>query len=1090
MAPQLKVKVIRRPVLKLKVLPRFPSSVTVESPLTLDRTGGNYDFSIDVDALATSLNPIITIPASHVTNDSSATGSTGKDVFNTVAQIFNVKAYGALGNGSHADDAAINLALTAIRAAGGGTLWFPYSALGYWVTSAIDIRATSNLLIDGDPGTVIKCSSAFNASDNYLKSSIISGLNFTGTATSTGYAYRNIEVSKNITIDGTNQNVASSPSGGFGYNMAGLETMNIDDVRFYGRIVGCYGNGVCIGNQNPAQTAPSISSTTINVAGTGYAVGNLVDLNGGTAFTKARYQVASVNGSGGVTGVTLVSSGVYITLPVGNVSTTAISGTGINLAMSVTSATVANGIRNPVIEGEIIDTCRGLLPSYASIGEPGGVAGSGIQIGAATNIQVNARFTRIGGPAIDLFNCDTGTCHVDVESVGSTAIGSAQARGIVRSDFGLKRVFISGRAPALELRGNMSSGLSYVFNGGVATSGPIGCSFDLHLDGSIATDSYTPGVMIMGGSIAGTVGNAVGNTGNIFVGNSNAIGVELYDVVESDLNFIVHEPGQAAGKYIALKMFAQVNQAGGGCLNNRLSLVSRDSRALMINNFSDDATGLQAGNILHLGPVAATSGLSINLPDGSYVIGSPGTVSATVNRPAVRDANGILYAVNFIGFLANTATAAGTTTLTIGSAATQRFTGVTTQTCVLPVVSTINQGHIFWFENDSTGAVTINSSGGNLVLTLQAGGTARIEYNGTAGTAAASWDVRSFARNDAAQTFTGVQTFTSTIGGNISGNAATATTATTAGAVPLSGITGAGTGVLAALAINVGSAGAPVLFNGAGGTPSSVTLTNAGGTAASLTAGNATLAASATKLATARNIDGQAFDGTAAITVVAPGTHAASTKATPVDADELPLVDSASSNVLAKLTWANLKATIKTYYDAVTSTLTNKTFDSAGTGNVMKVSGVTVSAGQFPGETTTGSATAGNIGEYLETTLAIGSALSTVSATPKTIVSRSLTAGDWDVSGVLYFAPANTTSVTNMQGSISLVDNTLDVSNGRFIAVPMGTIIGTGSASYAVAFPPCRISIASTTTVYLVQDAVYTVSTLTAYGIIRARRAR
>lgn len=38
-----------------------------------------------------------------------------------------------------------------------------------------------------------------------------------------------------------------------------------------------------------------------------------------------------------------------------------------------------------------------------------------------------------------------------------------------------------------------------------------------------------------------------------------------------------------------------------------------------------------------------------------------------------------------------------------------------------------------------------------------------------------------------------------------------------------------GTGVQTALGVNVGSAGAPVLFNGAGGTPSSLTLTNATG---------------------------------------------------------------------------------------------------------------------------------------------------------------------------------------------------------------------------------------------------------------------
>lgn len=46
---------------------------------------------------------------------------------------------------------------------------------------------------------------------------------------------------------------------------------------------------------------------------------------------------------------------------------------------------------------------------------------------------------------------------------------------------------------------------------------------------------------------------------------------------------------------------------------------------------------------------------------------------------------------------------------------------------------------------------------------------------------------------------------------------------------PVANLAGAGTGVLTALAINVGSAGAPVLFNGALGTPSSGTLTNATG---------------------------------------------------------------------------------------------------------------------------------------------------------------------------------------------------------------------------------------------------------------------
>lgn len=43
----------------------------------------------------------------------------------------------------------------------------------------------------------------------------------------------------------------------------------------------------------------------------------------------------------------------------------------------------------------------------------------------------------------------------------------------------------------------------------------------------------------------------------------------------------------------------------------------------------------------------------------------------------------------------------------------------------------------------------------------------------------------------------------------------------------------------------------------------------------------------------------------------------ATVKATPVDADALGLSDSAASGVLKKLTWANLKATLKTYLDTL-----------------------------------------------------------------------------------------------------------------------------------------------------------------------------
>jgi hypothetical protein len=47
--------------------------------------------------------------------------------------------------------------------------------------------------------------------------------------------------------------------------------------------------------------------------------------------------------------------------------------------------------------------------------------------------------------------------------------------------------------------------------------------------------------------------------------------------------------------------------------------------------------------------------------------------------------------------------------------------------------------------------------------------------------------------------------------------------------------------------------------------------------------------------------------------------NAATAKTTPIDNDLFGLVDSAASNVLKKLSFANLKATLKTYFDGIYS---------------------------------------------------------------------------------------------------------------------------------------------------------------------------
>ena len=72
---------------------------------------------------------------------------------------------------------------------------------------------------------------------------------------------------------------------------------------------------------------------------------------------------------------------------------------------------------------------------------------------------------------------------------------------------------------------------------------------------------------------------------------------------------------------------------------------------------------------------------------------------------------------------------------------------------------------------------------------------------------------------------------------------------------------------------------------------------------------------SATDARTILNVE-DAADVTDAVNIASSITGVAA-KTTPVDADEVGLIDSAAANVLKKLTWTNIKATLKTYFDTL-----------------------------------------------------------------------------------------------------------------------------------------------------------------------------
>lgn len=147
------------------------------------------------------------------------------------------------------------------------------------------------------------------------------------------------------------------------------------------------------------------------------------------------------------------------------------------------------------------------------------------------------------------------------------------------------------------------------------------------------------------------------------------------------------------------------------------------------------------------------------------------------------------------------------------------------------------------------------------------------------------------------------------------------------------------------------------------------------------------------------------------------------------------------------------------------------------------------------GTSTNDNAIAGDVGEYIQATVAVGSAVSITTATPVNITSIILTAGDWDLDGIIDFLPAASTSVTQFNASISVTTGTLSTQPGGSGVSPDATVVFNQAAAVPaalVAFPTAtvRLTVSATTTVYLVAQATFTVSTMTGYGTIRARRMR
>ncbi len=142
-----------------------------------------------------------------------------------------------------------------------------------------------------------------------------------------------------------------------------------------------------------------------------------------------------------------------------------------------------------------------------------------------------------------------------------------------------------------------------------------------------------------------------------------------------------------------------------------------------------------------------------------------------------------------------------------------------------------------------------------------------------------------------------------------------------------------------------------------------------------------------------------------------------------------------------------------------------------------------VLTGNLPGATSNVPAVAGTIGEFLSTSVASGGALALATGNARTIATCNITAGNWDISGVVVSKAADTTVIADLSASISATANTVGGVGNMGSQGPM-----TGNVALNVVTPPVRVSCAGNVSLQLVAQSNFSISTLSAYGLIRATR--
>jgi hypothetical protein len=183
-------------------------------------------------------------------------------------------------------------------------------------------------------------------------------------------------------------------------------------------------------------TMSHLSASTISNGGTGYTVGDVLTIVGGTTGTAAQFTVTSASG-GVVTGIARTGVSTYTVLPSSPSATTGGTGTGCTIAVnwSVNTLTITNAGSGYVEQPTVTFSGGGGsgAAAYATVGSGTTVRSLGTNLSVFTPGGEGFRVNDIGGNAVNYWqatNAITGSGPTLLATGGDSAVtANIAARG-------------------------------------------------------------------------------------------------------------------------------------------------------------------------------------------------------------------------------------------------------------------------------------------------------------------------------------------------------------------------------------------------------------------------------------------------------------------------------------------------------------------------------------------------------------------------------------------------------------------------------------------------------------------------------------